>query len=103
MLDLSQEDWATQLENDPKAQIIDVRTNDEVSQGMILGAVQLDLYKGQAFIEALEKLDKTQHYYVYCRSGGRSAQACSIMNQMGFESTYNLIGGYQKWTGEVTA
>jgi rhodanese-related sulfurtransferase len=38
---------------------------------------------------------------VYCKAGGRSEQACSLMNQMGFENTYNLMGGMMQWEGDV--
>ena len=49
----------------------------------------------------LEKLDKSKNYYVYCRSGGRSAQAATLMDQMGFNETYNLLGGFKEWDGDV--
>jgi rhodanese-related sulfurtransferase len=76
MSDLSQNEWASQLESDSKSIILDVRTDAEVEEGMIPEAIHLDIHQGQAFISALEKLDKTNHYYVYCRSGARSGQAC---------------------------
>ena len=41
------------------------------------------------------------NYFVYCRSGARSAQACQLMSQLGFTSTYNLLGGILEWEGEV--
>ncbi|MGB6267865.1 MAG: rhodanese-like domain-containing protein, partial [Olleya sp.] len=81
--------------------IIDVRTDDEVAEGKIPNALHIDIYKGQGFIYAVEELDKSKNVYVYCKSGGRSAQACAIMNQLGFENTYNLIGGFSEWTGAV--
>ena len=49
----------------------------------------------------LNELDKDKHYYVYCKSGGRSAQACAIMKQLGFKRTYNLLGGITSWRGEI--
>lgn len=100
-MNLSQKEWAEQLKNDANAVILDVRTEDEWSEGFIPNAVFNDIYKGQGFIYRLEELDKTKNYYVYCKSGGRSGQACSIMNQMGFENTYNLEGGFMNWEGEV--
>lgn len=101
-MDLSQNDWAAQLENDSNAVILDVRTEDEWSEGIIPGAFMNDIYKGQAFIYKLDELDKNKNYYVYCKAGGRSAQACNIMNQMGFKNTYNLLGGFMNWQGEVS-
>ena len=102
VMNLSQHDWASQLEADTNAVILDVRTDEEWKDGIIPGAILNDIYKGQGFIYRLEELDKTKNYYVYCKAGGRSAQACSIMNQMGFESTYNLEGGFMNWNGEVS-
>lgn len=101
MMNLSQEDWIAQLVSDNNAVILDVRTEDEWNEGMIPGAILNDIYKGQGFIYRLEELDKNKNYYVYCKAGGRSAQACNIMSQMGFENTYNLDGGFMNWQGEV--
>ena len=100
-MDLSQQDWKTKLENDPNAVILDVRTEDEWNEGIIPNAVLNDIYKGQGFLYKLDELDKSKSYYVYCKAGSRSAQACSIMNQMGFETIYNLEGGFMKWKGDV--
>jgi len=100
-MNLQQEDWVSQLEADTNAVILDVRTEDEWNDGIIPNAINIDIYKGQGFIYALEELDKSKNYYVYCKAGGRSEQACNIMNQLGFENTYNLIGGMMQWKGEV--
>jgi len=98
-MNLTQEDWANKLQEDDNAVILDVRTEDECLDGMIPGAINIDIYKGQGFIYKVEELDRSKNYYVYCKAGGRSAQACSIMNQMGFETTYNLMGGFSEWEG----
>ncbi len=103
MADLSQETWSNQLLEDDNSVVLDVRTEKEVSKGIIPNAIYIDIYKGQDFIDEIEKLDKTKSYYVYCRSGNRSGQACNIMNQLGFEHAYNLVGGIRKWRGEVTS
>jgi len=100
-MNLQQEDWISQLNADPNAVILDVRTEDEWNDGIIPNAINIDIYKGQGFIYAVEELDKSKNYYVYCKAGGRSEQACNIMNQLGFENTYNLIGGMMQWKGEV--
>jgi len=99
-MNLSQQEWAEQLQADTNAVILDVRTEDEWNEGIIPNAILIDIYKGQGFIYELEELDKTKNYYVYCRSGNRSGQACSIMNELGFEKAYNLAGGFMQWTGE---
>ncbi|RNC85020.1 MAG: rhodanese-like domain-containing protein [Winogradskyella sp.] len=103
MADLDQKNWTKQLNEDTNAIILDVRTQEEVEElGVIPKALHIDIYKGQGFIEDIQKLDTSKNYYVYCRSGGRSAQACAIMNQLGFENAYNLLGGFTEWQGEVS-
>ena len=69
---------------------------------MIPNAIHIDIYKGQGFIDELKQLNKNKSYYVYCRSGGRSAQACAVMQQLGFRKTYNLIGGFSQWENETS-
>lgn len=101
MANLSQEDWKAQLEADTNAVVLDVRTDAEISEGIIPNALQINIYEGQGFIYKLEELDKSKNYYVYCRSGNRSSQACAIMNQLGFENAYNLVGGILEWKGEL--
>ncbi|MDA0177211.1 MULTISPECIES: rhodanese-like domain-containing protein [Mesoflavibacter] len=101
MADLSQEQWTEQLQADDNAIILDVRTEAEVAERKIPNSINIDIHKGQGFIYQLEELDKSKNYYVYCRSGARSGQACNIMNQLGFENAYNLVGGILDWNGEV--
>lgn len=103
MKDLSQDEWVEQLKKDKNAVVLDVRTMDEVEDGVIENAMHLDIYKGQEFINALEELDKSKRYFVYCRSGNRSGQACSIMEELGFKKTYNLDGGILQWSGELVS
>lgn len=99
-MNLSQQDWKAQLELDDNSVIVDVRTEEECSEGIIPKAINIDIFKGQGFIYQIEELDKSKNYYLYCKAGSRSAQACSIMNQLGFENTYNLDGGFMNWNGE---
>lgn len=100
-MNLTQEDWVSQLEADANAVILDVRTEDECNQGIIPNSINMDIYEGQVFLEKLESLDKTKNYYVYCRSGARSAKACEAMNNLGFENAYNLLGGIIEWNGDI--
>lgn len=99
--DITQEEWQKGIVDDSDAIILDVRTEEEVEEGHIPNMVNIDIRMGQEFLDELEKLDKSKKYYVYCRSGGRSAQACTLMSRMGFEKTYNLLGGFMEWEGEI--
>jgi rhodanese-related sulfurtransferase len=99
-MNLSQNEWATKSQNDENAIIIDVRTDEEWNEGIIPNAIKNDVLKG-TFVDNLAQLDKNKNYYVYCKAGGRSAKACEIMNDLGFKNTYNLVGGFMQWQGDV--
>ena len=99
--DIDQQEWEELIATDEDAVILDVRTPGEVEEGYIPNMKHYDFFEGQEFVEALESMDKTKNYYIYCRSGNRSGQACDIMTQMGFESTFNLEGGFMNWSGEI--
>ncbi|MDN3724858.1 rhodanese-like domain-containing protein [Aequorivita sp. SDUM287046] len=101
MADLTQKQWSEQLENDSNAIVIDVRTDEEFEEGYIPGAQQIDIYNGAEFLQRAKELDPQKNYYVYCRSGGRSAQACLLLNSVGVKNTYNLNGGITDWEGEI--
>lgn len=73
----------------PDAVVLDVRTPAEVRQGKIPGASTIDMMDRQ-FTEKIEALDKNKTYLLYCRSGNRSAQACTYMAGKGFTHLYNL-------------
>lgn len=102
-MDLTQEQWAAQLADDPNAVVLDVRTAEEWNDGVIPNARLIDIYKPQDFMDQVNALDKDANYYVYCKAGGRSAQACAVMNKVGILNTYNLVGGFSNWKGPVSA
>jgi len=101
MKNLTQEQWSKEVNEDKNSVILDVRTEEEFIEGYIPTATNIDIYKGQGFLDEIEKLDKSKNYYVYCRSGARSAQACALMKQHGFENASNLMGGITDWDGEI--
>ena len=100
-MDLSQEDWKEQFESDKNGFLLDVRTPEEYEAGHIPEATLININEPESFIEAVKGLDNTKNYYVYCRSGARSAKACQVMNQMGIEVAKNLLGGFLEWEGET--
>ncbi len=79
-------------END-KIKIVDVRTQDEIKEGSFPGSLKIDFLEN-SFKTKISKLDKKDTYIVYCRSGGRSAKAVSMMKDLGFENAYNMKDGF---------
>lgn len=76
------------------AHLIDVRTEAEVAQGVIDGAIHIPLH-----LLPLRAADIPQDkpVVIYCRSGARSAQACAFMASKGYENMHNLSGGIMAW------
>lgn len=73
----------------PTGNVIDVRTADEFAEGHVQGARNLDLQNGD-FEAALQQLDKSVPYSLYCRSGNRSATAAELMRNAGFANVVDL-------------
>ncbi|MCH1485408.1 MAG: rhodanese-like domain-containing protein [Flavobacteriaceae bacterium] len=100
-MDLEQDKWKTGFENDTDAVILDVRTPEEYEISRIPNSVNIDFYNPEIFMQEIGKLDKIMSYYIYCRTGVRSANSCHLMKELGFTKTYNLIGGIVDWNGET--
>ena len=101
MSDIDQNKWRSQLKSEEDCLIIDVRTSEEFKELRLPNSINIDFYNPQDFMQELEKLDKNKVYYIYCRTGSRSANTCELMKEIGFAKTYNLLGGITEWEGEV--
>lgn len=77
--------------------LLDVRTPGEYAAGTINGSRNMDMMSSN-FKASVNNLDKNKEYFLFCRSGNRSAQACSMMAKDGFK-VYNLKGGIGEWPG----
>ena len=84
------------LETVKNVQLIDVRTREEFASGHLVGSVNYDIYLND-FDAQLAALDKTKPVMVYCKGGGRSAEACEKLEQMGFGQIYDMGGGIMAW------
>jgi rhodanese-related sulfurtransferase len=85
--------------DNPDFVIVDVRTPEEFKSGYLGGAVNVDV-NSETFKEDIAKLDKSKNYLVYCRSGGRSSRAVSIMQELGFTNIYHMSKGITEWIAE---
>ena len=79
--------------------ILDVRTPQEISQGKIGDALEINVLESD-FMNKVQELDPNKTYLVYCKVGGRSSRACDMMAKAGFKNLYNLDGGYTAWEAE---
>jgi len=93
------EEFSSRINAVGDVQLIDVRTPEEVAEGTIAGAINFD-FRADDFTEKLKVLDKDKAVYVFCRSGGRSANAAAIMKELGFSEIYDLEGGITAWKAD---
>lgn len=98
---LNETDWAALKNETSNAVAIDVRTPEEWAEGIIPASDMLNIMNPQSFVAGLENLNKEDTFFIYCRSGARSMQACQIMEQYGFKNVVNLEGGIMAWSGEI--
>jgi thioredoxin 1 len=77
--------------------ILDVRTPEETAKGAIENASFINV-NDRAFVRRIKLMQKDKPIYVYCASGGRSANAADLLIQNGFKDVYNLSGGIRSWT-----
>ena len=96
MENISKEKWKKLVAETKDAIVIDVRTPVECLEGMQPNAKQIDFMSLGDFLYEVNQMDKSKTYFLYCRSGNRSSQACRYMQESGF-NTYNLVGGMLEW------
>lgn len=87
---------STQMINRDNALMLDVRENNEYSEGHIINSVHIPLSNLKTRMSDLEKY-KSQKIIVACRSGHRSSQACANLKKEGFAEVFNLSGGVMAW------
>lgn len=96
---LTSEIFSDSLQTHAKALLLDVRTAEEFDEGHLKNALNIDFNKTD-FKAQVNALDKSKTYYVYCRSGKRSAAAVEQLRGLGFKKIYELEGGILKWVAD---
>ena len=91
-----QEVYDAVYSKDTSAQLVDVRTDAEYTVSHLKNAQNICVTNND-FKEKVKTLNKNEPVYVYCKKGGRSAQAAKILTEMGFKKVYDLQGGITNW------
>ena len=78
-----------QLYQKESLSVLDVREVEEFEALHLESARNFPLSQ---LADTYEQLDKTQPYYVICKSGIRSARACQFLAEQGYE-VVNVQGG----------
>lgn len=92
-------------EEDSSIPYLDVRSVPEFEQGHPAGAYNLPLLHFDPATQQMQPNPEFQHVVeqrfpkdrpviVGCKTGGRSAHAATIMEQLGYTTLYNVLGGF---------
>lgn len=90
---------ATQLINQGKAAIVDVRDTYDFSTGHLREAKNIPAKELPQRLGDLEKF-KSKALIVVCTSGKQSAKAAAQLKKAGFNEVYSLDGGMSAWQAQ---
>jgi len=95
--EITTEELQKRLNSGEQIELVDVRENEEVAQGMIPGAKHIRM---NDIPENLDYFSKEKEYIFICRSGMRSENVCHYLQDQGFK-VVNMAGGMLDWKGET--
>lgn len=87
-------DTASSLQDRDDVVLIDVREQWEYDEGHIPGITLIPMSEIETRLSEIPQ-DKT--IIVTCRSGNRSGQVHTFLEQNGFDNTHNMAGGILAW------
>lgn len=90
---------ATQLLNQGKSVVLDIRSPEDFAAGHIRDARHIPLKELKSRISELDKF-KSKSVIVVCSSGAQSARAASQLKSAGFGDVYSLDGGLAAWRAQ---
>lgn len=81
-----------------KAQLIDVREQQEFDNGHILGSRNIPVTQMK---QRLIEIRPDKEVYLYCQGSTRSNRAAQLLHKKGYQHIYQLKGGFKQWNGKV--
>lgn len=94
---ITTEQLETKINNGEKLELVDVREEEEVAEGIIPGAKHIRM---NDIPENLDYFSKDKEYIFICRSGRRSENVCYYLQDQGYK-VVNMLGGMLEWNGKT--
>ena len=91
------DDFEEKLNKKENLELVDVREDEEVAEGIIPGAKHIPM---NSIPENLNYFSKDKEYIVICRSGRRSENVCYYLQDQGYK-VVNMEGGMLEWHGKT--
>jgi rhodanese-related sulfurtransferase len=88
------EDLKAKQDRGESVTIVDVREPHEWAINGFPGSLKIPL---GALPQRFSEIPKDAEVVVYCRTGGRSANAVQFLRQRGYDKALNLAGGINRW------
>lgn len=96
MKNITVEELKSRMDAGEKLNIVDVREPWEYEEFNI-GAQLLPLGNVMGMqLDAIEDM-KNDELIIHCKAGARSAQACMMLEQLGYTNVVNVTGGMNAW------
>jgi rhodanese-related sulfurtransferase len=99
MADITVAELKKRMDAGEQLPVIDVREAWEFDEYNI-GAKLIPLGELQMNLDQLPE-DRSLELVIHCRSGSRSAAACSYLSGIGYSNVRNLAGGMLAWQSEI--
>ncbi len=96
--EITPKELKAKLDRGDKFSLVDVR---EIHEHQICNLPVATLIPLGTLPQRLAELNPADEIVVHCRSGVRSAKACGILKDAGFQNVLNLRGGILAWSDEV--
>lgn len=102
MQEITVQEFKHKLDNEEKVFLLDVREPFEQYQSKIAYENSTLIPVGK-LADRLNEIEehKNREVVCMCRSGGRSAKACKLLEQEGFTNVKNLKGGINEWARQI--
>lgn len=97
MKEITVEELKAMMDSNQEFQLIDVREPFEYEVSNLNG---VNIPLGGLLLE-VDKIEKNIPVIIHCRSGKRSAQAISLLEQQGYDNLANLKGGILAWQEDI--
>src|SRR5699024_3293894 len=94
---ISVDELKSKILNSNPIQIIDVRTDEETTMGVIRAAERIPMDK---IADNLNHFNTNDTYYIICKAGGRSAEVIQYLERNGVHAV-NVEGGMDAWGDEA--